>query len=41
MKKHNIDGKVVLLGTPAEEGGMGKDILLERGGCERKPARAI
>jgi amidohydrolase len=29
--KHNIPGKVVLLGTPAEEGGQGKVILLEKG----------
>ncbi|KAG6832657.1 hypothetical protein H0H87_000839 [Tephrocybe sp. NHM501043] len=28
---HNIPGKVVILGTPAEEGGGGKIILLERG----------
>ncbi|KAF8637629.1 hypothetical protein AX17_002698 [Amanita inopinata Kibby_2008] len=32
MEAHNIPGKVVLLGTPAEEGGGGKVILLERGG---------
>lgn len=32
MKKHNIKGSVVLLGTPAEEGGVGKGVLLERGG---------
>ncbi|KDQ53778.1 hypothetical protein JAAARDRAFT_61149 [Jaapia argillacea MUCL 33604] len=32
LKKHNVPGKVVLLGTPAEEGGTGKIILLERGG---------
>ncbi|KAF9223957.1 amidohydrolase [Gyrodon lividus] len=34
LKAHNIPGKVVLLGTPAEEGGGGKTILLERGGYE-------
>ncbi|KZT37726.1 amidohydrolase [Sistotremastrum suecicum HHB10207 ss-3] len=34
LEKHNISGKVVLLGTPAEEGGGGKKILLERGGYE-------
>ncbi|KAH9962121.1 hypothetical protein BC827DRAFT_1199040 [Russula dissimulans] len=28
---HGIPGKVVLLGTPAEEGGQGKVILLEKG----------
>ncbi|KAI0029188.1 hypothetical protein K488DRAFT_56990, partial [Vararia minispora EC-137] len=32
--KHGISGRVVLLGTPAEEGGCGKGILLERGGYE-------
>ncbi|GFZ43689.1 hypothetical protein JCM24511_01409 [Saitozyma sp. JCM 24511] len=31
MKKHGIDGTVVLLGTPAEEGGEGKLKLLEAG----------
>ncbi|OCB91848.1 hypothetical protein A7U60_g866 [Sanghuangporus baumii] len=31
MKAHQIPGKVVLLGTPAEEGGGGKVLLLERG----------
>ncbi|ETW77278.1 hypothetical protein HETIRDRAFT_479883 [Heterobasidion irregulare TC 32-1] len=31
MLKHDIPGKVVLLGTPAEEGGAGKAILLEKG----------
>ncbi|KAJ7612453.1 hypothetical protein DFH06DRAFT_1015155, partial [Mycena polygramma] len=31
LEAHNIPGKVVLLGTPAEEGGGGKVILLERG----------
>jgi metal-dependent amidase/aminoacylase/carboxypeptidase family protein len=35
MKKHDIDGTVVLLGTPAEEGGAGKVELLKLGGCER------
>lgn len=46
MKKHSIDGTIVLLGTPAvsglpvsqltfqEESGMGKEVLLKRGGCE-------
>ncbi|GFZ43688.1 hypothetical protein JCM24511_01408 [Saitozyma sp. JCM 24511] len=32
MKKHDIDGTVVLLGTPAEEGGAGKVELLKLGG---------
>ncbi|KAG1802068.1 uncharacterized protein HD556DRAFT_1438107 [Suillus plorans] len=31
MERLNIDGKVVLLGTPAEEGGLGKVILYEKG----------
>jgi len=31
LEQHNITGKVVLLGTPAEEGGSGKVILLEKG----------
>jgi len=29
--KHNISGTVILLGTPGEEGGMGKKIMLEAG----------
>ncbi|KAF9647182.1 amidohydrolase [Thelephora ganbajun] len=32
LQAHNIPAKVVLLGTPAEEGGGGKAILLQRGG---------
>ncbi|KAF8522907.1 amidohydrolase [Hysterangium stoloniferum] len=32
LVEHNIPGEVVLLGTPAEEGGGGKGILLDRGG---------
>ncbi|KAF8141560.1 hypothetical protein EV363DRAFT_1308441 [Boletus edulis] len=31
---HNVSGKVVLLGTPGEEGGAGKITLLERGGYD-------
>lgn len=31
MKKHDIKGTVELLGTPAEEGGVGKGVLIERG----------
>ncbi|KAG2742950.1 hypothetical protein P692DRAFT_20785328, partial [Suillus brevipes Sb2] len=31
MERLNIDGKVVLLGTPAEEGGFGKIALYEKG----------
>ncbi|KIK61710.1 hypothetical protein GYMLUDRAFT_42741 [Collybiopsis luxurians FD-317 M1] len=34
FETHNIPGKIVLLGTPAEEGGGGKIILLERGGYD-------
>ncbi|TDL23869.1 hypothetical protein BD410DRAFT_786535 [Rickenella mellea] len=32
MEKHDISGRIVLLGTPAEEGGGGKITLIERGG---------
>ncbi|KAF8511624.1 amidohydrolase [Hysterangium stoloniferum] len=32
LVKHDIAGEVVLLGTPAEEGGGGKVMLLDRGG---------
>ena len=32
MQKHGIQGKVVLLGTPAEEGGVGKQLLYWRKG---------
>ncbi|TFK45850.1 hypothetical protein OE88DRAFT_1715241 [Heliocybe sulcata] len=32
MEMHDVSGKIVLLGTPAEEGGAGKAILIERGG---------
>jgi len=31
MQKFAIPGKIVLLGTPGEEGGFGKDILLDHG----------
>ncbi|KZP01874.1 amidohydrolase [Calocera viscosa TUFC12733] len=31
LKKHNLPGTVSLIGTPAEEGGGGKIILLEKG----------
>jgi len=34
LEHHNITGKVVLLGTPAEEGAYGKVILLEKGAYE-------
>ncbi|KAG8835071.1 hypothetical protein FRC17_005424 [Serendipita sp. 399] len=32
LEKHDLDGNIVLLGTPAEEGGAGKVRLIERGG---------
>ncbi|EPQ56574.1 amidohydrolase [Gloeophyllum trabeum ATCC 11539] len=38
MQKHDVSGKIVLLGTPAEEGGGGKVILLERGGYDEMDA---
>ncbi|CAA7266203.1 unnamed protein product [Cyclocybe aegerita] len=31
LEKHDISGKIVLLGTPAEEGGRGKVLLLDAG----------
>lgn len=34
MKAHGIGGTAVLLGTPAEEGGVGKGVLIERGAFE-------
>ncbi|KAF8529396.1 hypothetical protein JB92DRAFT_2861856 [Gautieria morchelliformis] len=34
MEAHDIAGEIVLLGTPAEEGGGGKIILLDRGGYD-------
>ncbi|KAH9937760.1 aminoacylase 1-like protein 2 [Epithele typhae] len=34
MEKFDISGSIVLLGTPAEEGGSGKAILLEKGAYE-------
>ncbi|KAE9399553.1 hypothetical protein BT96DRAFT_965608 [Gymnopus androsaceus JB14] len=34
LENHDIPGKIVLLGTPAEEVGGGKIILLERGGYD-------
>ncbi|KAL4269002.1 peptidase M20A family protein [Pleurotus pulmonarius] len=34
LEAHDIPGKVILLGTPAEEGGGGKIILLDRGGYD-------
>ena len=34
MRTYGFPGKVILLGTPAEEGGAGKVKLLEAGACE-------
>ncbi|KAL7748371.1 hypothetical protein RI367_006333 [Sorochytrium milnesiophthora] len=34
MIEHGIAGKVVLLGTPAEEGGGGKSLMIKRGALE-------
>ncbi|KAG2007102.1 aminoacylase 1-like protein 2 [Coprinopsis cinerea AmutBmut pab1-1] len=34
LEKHDLEGKIVLLGTPAEEGGSGKVVLLEKGAYE-------
>ncbi|KAH7870407.1 amidohydrolase [Lentinula edodes] len=34
LETHDIPGKIILLGTPAEEGGGGKIILLQRGGYD-------
>lgn len=34
LETHKIPGKIILLGTPAEEEGGGKIILLERGGYD-------
>ncbi|KAH8998052.1 aminoacylase 1-like protein 2 [Lactarius akahatsu] len=36
--KYDIPGKVILLGTPAEEGGQGKVMLLEKGAYEEMHA---
>ncbi|KAF7430890.1 hypothetical protein PC9H_006605 [Pleurotus ostreatus] len=38
LEAHDIPGKVILLGTPAEEGGGGKIILLDRGGYDEMDA---
>ncbi|CAG7847005.1 Peptidase M20 domain-containing protein 2 AltName: Full=Aminoacylase-1-like protein 2 [Serendipita indica DSM 11827] len=32
LEKHDLDGRIVLLGTPAEEGGAGKIDFIQRGG---------
>ncbi|KIJ65613.1 hypothetical protein HYDPIDRAFT_175005 [Hydnomerulius pinastri MD-312] len=34
LQAHDVPGKVVLLGTPGEEGGGGKIIMIERGGYD-------
>ena len=38
LKQHNVPGKVVLLGTPAEENGGGKTKLLEAGAYKEMDA---
>lgn len=38
MQRHNVPGRVLLLGTPAEEGGGGKIELLEAGEYESMAA---
>ncbi|KAH7371477.1 putative amidohydrolase [Pyrenochaeta sp. MPI-SDFR-AT-0127] len=41
MKKHNIQGRLRLLGTPAEEGGGGKAKLIDAGAIPEETAAAI
>lgn len=41
MRKHNIQGRLRLLGTPAEEGGAGKAKLLDAGAIPKDTAAAI
>ncbi|KAL0953821.1 hypothetical protein HGRIS_005001 [Hohenbuehelia grisea] len=38
LEAHNIPGTIILLGTPAEEGGGGKIILLDRGAYDEMDA---
>ncbi|KZT07218.1 amidohydrolase [Laetiporus sulphureus 93-53] len=38
LEKHDVSGKVILLGTPAEEGGGGKISLLKRGAYKEMDA---
>jgi metal-dependent amidase/aminoacylase/carboxypeptidase family protein len=38
LEKHDVSGNVVLLGTPAEEGGQGKATLIERGAYKEMDA---
>lgn len=41
MKRHGIDGRLRILGTPAEEGGGGKANLIEAGAIPKETAAAI
>jgi len=41
MKKHGIDGRLRILGTPAEEGGGGKAKLIDAGAIPKETAAAI
>lgn len=41
MKKHNIEGRLRILGTPAEEGGGGKAKLIDAGAFPKDTAAAI
>ncbi|KAI8934355.1 hypothetical protein NX059_009090 [Plenodomus lindquistii] len=41
MKKHNIEGRLRILGTPAEEGGGGKAKLIDAGAIPLETAAAI
>ncbi|KAF3033775.1 hypothetical protein E8E11_001120 [Didymella keratinophila] len=41
MKKHNIEGRLRILGTPAEEGGGGKAKLIDAGAFPGETAAAI
>jgi len=38
LEKHDVSGKIILLGTPAEEGGGGKIALMERGAYKEMDA---
>lgn len=38
LEKHDVSGKIILLGTPAEEGGGGKVVLMERGAYKEMDA---
>lgn len=41
MKKHNVEGRLRILGTPAEEGGGGKAKLIDAGAFPKDTAAAI